>query len=79
MGVGAQKPWIAPIPGTTKLHRLEVNLGAADVALTAGDFAEIERATAEIQGDGGDPGRRGAVPRAPAGNAWSLIGRALSA
>ena len=48
----AQKPWIAPIPGTTKLHRLEENLGAADVALTAGDLAEIERAAAEIQVEG---------------------------
>ena len=66
----AQKPWIAPIPGTTKLHRLEENLGAADVALTAGDLAEIERAAAEIQVEGER------YPRAPAGNAWSLIGRA---
>ena len=48
----AQKPWIVPIPGTTKLHRLEENLGAADVALTAGDLAEIERAAAEIQVEG---------------------------
>jgi aryl-alcohol dehydrogenase-like predicted oxidoreductase len=38
----AQKPWIVPIPGTTKLHRLEENLGAADVELTAADLAEIE-------------------------------------
>ena len=43
----AQKPWIVPIPGTTKLHRLEENLGAADVELTAADLAEIERAAAE--------------------------------
>jgi aryl-alcohol dehydrogenase-like predicted oxidoreductase len=48
----AQKPWIVPIPGTTKLHRLEENLGAADVALTAGDLAAIERAAAEIQVEG---------------------------
>ena len=34
----AQKPWIVPIPGTTKLHRLEENLGAVDVELTADDF-----------------------------------------
>src|SRR5690349_22477714 len=33
----ARKPWIVPIPGTTKMHRLEENLGAADVALTPGD------------------------------------------
>jgi len=44
----AQKPWIVPIPGTTKLHRLEENLGAADVELTSEDLAEIERATAGI-------------------------------
>ncbi|WP_165069981.1 aldo/keto reductase [Paludisphaera rhizosphaerae] len=48
----AQKPWIAPIPGTTKLHRLEENLGAADVALSADDLREIEAATSgvEVQG-----------------------------
>jgi aryl-alcohol dehydrogenase-like predicted oxidoreductase len=34
----AQKPWIVPIPGTTKLHRLDENLGAADVEITAGDL-----------------------------------------
>jgi aryl-alcohol dehydrogenase-like predicted oxidoreductase len=48
----AQKPWIVPIPGTTKLHRLEENLGAADVALTPGDLAEIERAAAQIHVEG---------------------------
>jgi len=37
----AQKPWIAPIPGTTKLHRLEENIGSLDVVLTAGELAEI--------------------------------------
>ena len=37
----AQKPWIVPIPGTTKLHRLEENLGAANIELTADDLAEI--------------------------------------
>jgi aryl-alcohol dehydrogenase-like predicted oxidoreductase len=41
-----------PIPGTTKLHRLEENLGAANVQLTAADLAEIERAAAEIQVEG---------------------------
>ena len=44
----AQKPWIVPIPGTTKLHRLEENLGAADVKLSAGDRAEIDRAVAAV-------------------------------
>jgi aryl-alcohol dehydrogenase-like predicted oxidoreductase len=48
----AQKPWIAPIPGTTRLERLEENLGAADVALTAADLAEIARAAAEIAIEG---------------------------
>jgi len=49
----AQKPWIVPIPGTTKLHRLEENLGAASVALTAGDLAGIATALADVtvQGD----------------------------
>ncbi len=40
----AQKPWIVPIPGTTKLNRLEENLGAADVELNADDLLEIESA-----------------------------------
>ena len=49
----AQKPWIVPIPGTTKLHRLDENIGAVAVTLTADDLREIERAAAEItvQGD----------------------------
>ena len=44
----AQKPWIVPIPGTRKLHRLEENLGAAAVELTAEDLREIEDAAAKI-------------------------------
>ncbi|WP_367872574.1 aldo/keto reductase [Luteolibacter sp. Populi] len=44
----AQKPWIAPIPGTTKLHRLEENIGAAEVELSADDLREIDAAAAEI-------------------------------
>jgi len=44
----AQKPWIVPIPGTTKPHRLEENLGAAGVELTPDDLREIEGAAAEI-------------------------------
>jgi aryl-alcohol dehydrogenase-like predicted oxidoreductase len=44
----AQKPWIVPIPGTTKLHRLQENLGAAAVELTPGDLREIENAAADI-------------------------------
>jgi aryl-alcohol dehydrogenase-like predicted oxidoreductase len=44
----AQRPWIVPIPGTTKLHRLEENLGAASVELTADDLREIETAASQI-------------------------------
>jgi aryl-alcohol dehydrogenase-like predicted oxidoreductase len=44
----AQRPWIVPIPGTTKLHRLEENLGAADVALTPDDLREIDEAASKI-------------------------------
>lgn len=44
----AQKPWIVPIPGTTKLHRLEENLGAVDLYLTPEDLAEIATASAAI-------------------------------
>ena len=44
----AQKPWIVPIPGTTKLHRLEENIGAANVELTASDLREIEEARSKI-------------------------------
>jgi aryl-alcohol dehydrogenase-like predicted oxidoreductase len=44
----AQKPWIAPIPGTTKLNRLEENLGAANVELSADDLRAIEEAAADI-------------------------------
>lgn len=44
----AQKPWIVPIPGTTKLHRLEENIGAAAVELSAADLREIENAAANI-------------------------------
>ena len=44
----AQKPWIVPIPGTTKLHRLQENVAAAAIELTEGDLREIESATSEI-------------------------------
>ena len=47
-----QRPWIVPIPGTTKLHRLQENIGASTVELTAADLAEIERAAAAIQVEG---------------------------
>jgi aryl-alcohol dehydrogenase-like predicted oxidoreductase len=44
----AQKPWMAPIPGTTKLHRLDENIGALSVELTPGDLSDIENAAAKI-------------------------------
>ena len=44
----AQKPWIVPIPGTTKLHRLDENIGAAALTLTSGDLREIESAASKI-------------------------------
>jgi aryl-alcohol dehydrogenase-like predicted oxidoreductase len=44
----ARKPWIVPIPGTTKLHRLQENIGAAGVELTRDDLDDIERAAAQI-------------------------------
>jgi aryl-alcohol dehydrogenase-like predicted oxidoreductase len=44
----AQKPWMVPIPGTTKLHRLEENIGAAAIQLTADDLRQIDNATARI-------------------------------
>lgn len=49
----AQKPWIVPIPGTTKLHRLEENLGAVEIALTPDDLQDIDAAVSAIpvQGD----------------------------
>lgn len=48
----AQKPWIVPIPGTTKLHRLEENLGAVNVELTAADLQEIDSAASKIEVQG---------------------------
>ena len=48
----AQKPWIVPIPGTTKLHRLEENLGAAAVALTVDDLREIDVVSSKIEVQG---------------------------
>ncbi|WP_208245593.1 aldo/keto reductase (plasmid) [Rhizobium sp. T1470] len=49
----AQKPWIVPIPGTTKLHRLEENIGGAELPMTADDLAEIDREASkvDIQGE----------------------------
>ncbi len=49
----AQKPWIVPIPGTTKLNRLEENIGAVSIQLTPEDLREIDAATAKITVQGG--------------------------
>jgi len=48
----AQKPWIVPIPGTTKLHRLEENLGAVNVALSKNDLKEIDEAASRLKLEG---------------------------
>jgi aryl-alcohol dehydrogenase-like predicted oxidoreductase len=45
----AEKPWIVPIPGTTKRHRLDENLGAASVQLTTDDLREIDRQASQIE------------------------------
>jgi aryl-alcohol dehydrogenase-like predicted oxidoreductase len=48
----AQKPWIAPIPGTTKVHRMEKNVGAADIEITAEDLRRIQDAISRIDVQG---------------------------
>jgi aryl-alcohol dehydrogenase-like predicted oxidoreductase len=48
----AQKPWIVPIPGTTKLHRLEENMAAADIELTPQDLQQIDEAASKIRIEG---------------------------
>ena len=48
----AQRPWIAPIPGTRRLERLQENIGAADIELTTGDLQEIDTAAAQIEVQG---------------------------
>jgi len=59
----AQKPWIVPIPGTTKLHRLEENLGAAEVTLSARDLTQIEAVLGgiEVKGDRYSPAQMARV------------------
>lgn len=61
----ARKPWIVPIPGTTRLHRLEENLGAVDLVLTAEDLRGIDAALAGIavQGDRYPPQSQALVDR----------------
>jgi aryl-alcohol dehydrogenase-like predicted oxidoreductase len=48
----AQRPWIVPIPGTTKLHRLEENIGAASIEVTPEDLREINDAASKIEVQG---------------------------
>ena len=48
----AQKPWIVPIPGTTKLHQLEENLGAVNVELTDADLKQIDEASSSLKLEG---------------------------
>jgi aryl-alcohol dehydrogenase-like predicted oxidoreductase len=61
----AQKPWIVPIPGTTKLHRLEENIGGAAITLTAKDLRNIENAVSAIaiQGDRYSPQKAAKIDR----------------
>jgi aryl-alcohol dehydrogenase-like predicted oxidoreductase len=48
----AQKPWIAPIPGTTKLHRLQENIGSVNVELTEDDLKQIDEAASRLKLEG---------------------------
>jgi aryl-alcohol dehydrogenase-like predicted oxidoreductase len=61
----AQKPWIVPIPGTTKLHRLEENMGAAEIELSTADLRNIESAVSEIavQGERYSPQQAARIDR----------------
>ncbi len=61
----AQKPWIVPIPGTTKLHRLEENIGAADVELTSDDLRDIEQRRLQDHGAGCSLSRTSPAARRP--------------
>ena len=61
----AQKPWIVPIPGTTKLHRVEENIGAADIELSPDDLAAIDDAMSGIavQGERYSPSHQARIDR----------------
>jgi aryl-alcohol dehydrogenase-like predicted oxidoreductase len=59
----ARKPWIVPIPGTTKLHRLEENLAAVDVELTADDLREIDQAQLQAHGERYQPRQQQMIDR----------------
>jgi aryl-alcohol dehydrogenase-like predicted oxidoreductase len=63
----AQKPWIVPIPGTTKLHRLEENLGAVNVDLNENDLKEIDEAASRLKLEGAR------LPEAVLKDDWALI------
>jgi aryl-alcohol dehydrogenase-like predicted oxidoreductase len=59
----AQRPWIVPIPGTTKLHRIDENIGAASVNLTDDDVREIEAALPAAIGDRYSPAHQQMIDR----------------
>jgi aryl-alcohol dehydrogenase-like predicted oxidoreductase len=59
----AQKPWFVPIPGTTKLHRLEENIAAADVELTGDDLQEIDAAQIRAEGERYAPAQQATIDR----------------
>ena len=61
----AKKPWIVPIPGTTKLERLDENLGAVDLELTSGELHELDEASSKVklQGDRYSPVQQALVGR----------------
>lgn len=59
----AQRPWIVPIPGTTKLHRLDENLAAADLELTPNDLREIDEAQIEALGARYSEANQGMIDR----------------
>jgi aryl-alcohol dehydrogenase-like predicted oxidoreductase len=59
----SQKPWIVPIPGTTKLHRLEENLAAVNVELTADDLREIDEAQIQARGERYQPRQQQMIDR----------------
>jgi len=66
----AQKPWIVPIPGTMKSHRLTENLGAASVTLSPDDLRRIGDVLAKVPVQGDRPARAPPGIRIPRGNGW---------
>ena len=59
----SRKPWIVPIPGTTKLHRLEENIAATELELTADDLREIAASELQAQGDRYGPAHQRLIDR----------------